>query len=443
MSTPIEDFIISLGFDTKAVKSQIDKLHKDLEKFAVNVDAKRVKSAVNSETKIADAKVKGAKDASKEILKVEKDHNRKSEQLDKQHLKRMQAIRQLTMKDANPQLKAMGSYYRKLQSDQSDIGNKSDRVRRRTSLAKFRNTQGFRDLAGDFGESGRASAAGFLRRAREAINSGSKLKMDDVRAEMLKYVRDLRATNKVVTANIRESKAPTQSFIKNQVAAMQTTGAFGGLTPQQRMALQQSAAQQSTRAGATSYLNTGARLGKYAGLQQNKVNINAVIQSGNLNAMKQAVTQLSAINAEMGRMQRRAISAATAMNGLQDSTRNMVREYASLYAIFAGTGAIKEQAKALDGMNAGMVAVSANAEEASHNIKFLTQEALKNGLSIKDASKDYVKLKASIGDKLGLKETEEMFQSLTKAGVVFQLSQDDMSGTIRAISQIENYRSAA
>ena len=42
MSTPIEDFIISLGFDTKAISSQITQLHQQLEKLSIGVNTKMV-----------------------------------------------------------------------------------------------------------------------------------------------------------------------------------------------------------------------------------------------------------------------------------------------------------------------------------------------------------------------------------------------------------------
>jgi hypothetical protein len=161
-----------------------------------------------------------------------------------------------------------------------------------------------------------------------------------------------------------------------------------------------------------------------------------IVDSGDIARLVHFNKQLGQTSNEMRRMERRSISLATVQRGLGDSTRNLVREYASLYAIFMGVGAIKEQAKAMDGVEAGMTAVSKSAEEVAHNIQFIKDEALKNGLAVGEAAKSYTKLKAAIGDKATLQETEQMFQALTKAGVVFQLSQDNMTGTIKAVSDM-------
>jgi tape measure domain-containing protein len=114
----------------------------------------------------------------------------------------------------------------------------------------------------------------------------------------------------------------------------------------------------------------------------------------------------------------------------------MVREYASLYALFAGTTYFKEQIKALDSMNASILAVSDNSEQAAGTIEYLKGVIVQNGLSLKDTTKDFVKLRAAMQGKYSLDETKMAFESLTKSGVILQLSQDDMAGTVKAVSQM-------
>lgn len=65
MSTPLEDFIISLGFDTSKLKGQIETVHKSLGKLAQVADTKRVKAGLATEKKIADNTVKVAKETAK------------------------------------------------------------------------------------------------------------------------------------------------------------------------------------------------------------------------------------------------------------------------------------------------------------------------------------------------------------------------------------------
>jgi hypothetical protein len=163
-----------------------------------------------------------------------------------------------------------------------------------------------------------------------------------------------------------------------------------------------------------------------------------IISEGNVQVLSKANMQLAALHARMKAVERRAIGAAAAFGGMHDSARNMVREMASVYAIMAATGYISEQAKAIDGMQAGLVAVTNDATQAGDAFSYLKDTILQNGLSVKDAGKDFVKLKAAMGKNAPLQDTIDAFEALARTGVVFQISQDDMSGTIRALGQIKN-----
>ena len=101
MSNPVEDFIISLGFDTSKVKGQIQTLHKELEKLAVNVDAKRVKQALTTQKTIGNNEVKVAKETAKAKEKVETAADKKRIAAEKQvqktitETRKQAALRQL------------------------------------------------------------------------------------------------------------------------------------------------------------------------------------------------------------------------------------------------------------------------------------------------------------------------------------------------------------
>ena len=71
MATPIEDFLITLGFDTSKVKSQIEKLNTDLNKLAVSIDAKRVKQGLATQKKVATEEIKTAKATAKAKEKIQ------------------------------------------------------------------------------------------------------------------------------------------------------------------------------------------------------------------------------------------------------------------------------------------------------------------------------------------------------------------------------------
>lgn len=547
MSNPIEDFIISLGFDTSKVKGQIQTLHKELEKLAVNVDAKRVKQGLtiakeagNNEVKVAKEVAKkkeeiAAKSAKKiseqqKVIKapvsdvkiVKKESDKKEKVLSDVEKRRIEAEKQTqktiteTRKQAAlRQLRNQIAEYERSTTGPSNLSNRYKYYERgNASLTKIRAfTEEIRGKNTD--TRNRMKAEGSLKSFDSAVSSKAEMDMmkasnalEVLRTRMSKMgmqtnnldkqlvdAKDLNSMKRLieqtkhqinlekelnkgrVKANkvTQEADAHVLAFQKQQarIAKKQAAEVERELKRQQKLtalkptetnvnalmqryranglmqgggenAIMAGAMKQSTQKQAEAYVKASLRAMEYSNKGVgNKKDTMRIISEGNVQVLSKANMQLAAMNAKMAAVERRAIGAAAAFGGMHDSARNMVREMASVYAIMAATGAIKEQAKAMDGMQAGMVAVSSNAEEAAHNIKFLTDEALKNGLSIKDASKDYVKLKASIGDKLGLSETEEMFQALTKAGVVFQLSQDDMSGTIRAVSQINNYRSAA
>jgi hypothetical protein len=490
MSSPIEDFIVSLGFDTSKVKSQIQDLHKSLEKLAVGVDAKRVKNGLKAEKQISDNAVKVAETTAKKKEDIEKKTVKQSIALQDSHVKaqiklqeklakqkardfnlvekalqktqkkaierqealyrlnnkakpaqnpsqsfiesakRQQAVRGLLNNEQNPQLKAMGNYYRKMQSDQSALGIANERLRKRRSLGTLTNLQAFRDLKSS-GPEGRQHALQALLSARQAARGGSLEKIKSIRATVIKLNRDLKESNARVATLLT---APTGSATNNTFNAIKKGGGFQNYTSQQQSMLVQGAQKQTTQKGADAFVRAARDVERYRPLGGAK--IDAAIASGNIDQLRTVTKELSRMNHELEKQRRHSMGAAAAMSSLQDSTRNMVREYASLYALFAGTTYFKEQIKALDSMNASVLAVSDNSEQAAATVGYLKDVIVQNGLSLKDTTKDFVKLRAAMQDKYSLDQTKQAFESLTKSGIILQLSQDDMAGTVKAVAQM-------
>jgi hypothetical protein len=167
-----------------------------------------------------------------------------------------------------------------------------------------------------------------------------------------------------------------------------------------------------------------------------KRRVDSALASGSIDQIRSLNAEMRKANVEMNRFERNSIGAAAAMGGMHDSARNMVREFASVYAMMASTTYFKENIKAIDAMGASVLAVSDSAEEAGQTIGYIKQVIMDNGLSLKESTKDFVKLRAAMGGKYTLDETKQAFESLTKAGVVLQLSQEDMAGTVKAVSQM-------
>lgn len=125
-----------------------------------------------------------------------------------------------------------------------------------------------------------------------------------------------------------------------------------------------------------------------------------------------------------------------AMQGLNDSTRHMIRSYASIYAGITSTSFIIKTGQDFERMEAGMLAASESAEVAKINLEFLRKESMRLGFDLAEASKGFVKLAAAAGDKATNEEVQEVFTAVTEAATVFQLSMDDTTGTIKAIQQM-------
>lgn len=456
MSNQLDDFLISLGFDTSKIKSQVAGLEKALNKVAVETgktQTKQVKKDMNGHVvlfqKAEHKRQKAAEKASKQVtkqkisdeqlvqraiearqakeLKREEDLYRIEQKRSKsksfiESAKKQQDVRALLNKEANPQLKAMGNYYRQMQS--SLIGSKRLETRRRGIVNTVRNVGAYRDFAATGkGSDERKLLAQILLQARKDSREDKYYRVRQLRADLVKRGRD-------AAMNARTTSGG-KAFDVASYSKMQAGWSVNQIDPRFADGLRKQLAKAKTKTDVDRTIGTVSRVSRLKGADPN-----VVANAQNVEQLKRYGEELKRNNAELNAAARRSMGLAAAQGSLRDSTRNLVREYASLYAIFAGTAAIASSAKAYDGMQAGLVAVTNNATEAGTTLEALKEIILRNGLSMKDAGKDFVKLKAAMGKDRPIKDSIEAFEALTRAGVVFQISQDDMSGTIRALSQM-------
>lgn len=505
MSNPVEDFIISLGFDTSKVKSQIQTLHKELEKLAVNVDAKRVKQALTTQKTIGNNEVKVAKDTAKAKEKVQTVADKKRIAAEKQVQKTIAETRkQAALRSLRNQI----AEYERSTTGPSNLSNRYKYYERgNASIAKIRAfTEEIRGKNTD--TRNRMKAEGSLKSFDSAASSKAEMDMmkasnalEVLRTRMSKMgmqttnldkqlvdAKDLNSMKRLieqtkhqinlekelnkgrqkVTKVAQEADAHVLAFQKSQArnakkqaaeverqlkreqklaalkptqsnitALMQRYRANGLMQGGGENAIMAGAMKQSTQKQADAYIKASLRAMEYSNKGVgNKKDTMRIISEGNVQVLSKANMQLAAMNAKMAAVERRAIGTAAAFGGMHDSARNMVREMASVYAIMAGTGYAKEQVKALDSMNASVLAVSDSSEQSAETVAYLKTVIKQNGLSLKDTTKDFVKLRAAMQDQHSLTETQAAFESLTKSGVILQLSQDDMSGTVKAVSQM-------
>lgn len=126
-----------------------------------------------------------------------------------------------------------------------------------------------------------------------------------------------------------------------------------------------------------------------------------------------------------------------AQKGLVDSTRNMVRSYASVFAMFQGTVAIKRVGQEFEGMRSSMLAASGSAPAAAKDMQFINDISQEMGLNLKDTTDAYVKFKFAAKGKMDNTQIEELFTSVSMFGTALKVAPQDMKRAQRALSQID------
>lgn len=364
----VNDFLVSLGFDTKKIESQIKGVEKKLEKMAASVgikaSAQKIKQVRETAEKSGKIELAQAEKliATKERMQkaAEKRERDRADKNNSWAMRRKQAVQNLVSKTSNPQLKAMSSYYRNL--EKASTSSYSEK------------------LKGDALKSRASNLADYV------TNRASGRGMDTPITEA--FSKQIIASKTIVDAN---RYARILDNISMRVDALDSKG---------------------------------------------KKELLRIVSTGQIDQLQRFNAELANTHRQLGRAKYQAFSLANTQDALRSSTRNLVREFASLYAALAGINYIKNQNRTLEGAAASMNAVSANSQEAADNMEFMRQAALKNGLSIGDATKNFVKMKAAIGDKLTLEETKEVFTDLTKASVVFQLTMEEQNRVIKSVQQM-------
>ena len=125
-------------------------------------------------------------------------------------------------------------------------------------------------------------------------------------------------------------------------------------------------------------------------------------------------------------------------SGLNDSTRNMVRSYASLFALVEGTNAIKNVGMDFQGMEASMLAATGGEKEAAKDMQFLNGMVDKMGLNLKDTTDAWVKFKFAAKGKIEQGQMEDIFTGLSMFGTSLKVDAESMKRSQKAIIQIRN-----
>jgi len=127
-----------------------------------------------------------------------------------------------------------------------------------------------------------------------------------------------------------------------------------------------------------------------------------------------------------------------AMQGLNDSTRHLIRSYASVFAVLGATQAINTTGQKFEAMNSAMLAATGTAEETANEITFLDGMTSRLGLSLLDTSDAYTKFLFASKGKLDQSETRELFEGLSELGTTLGVSKERMKLSMNAITQMMN-----
>ncbi len=165
--------------------------------------------------------------------------------------------------------------------------------------------------------------------------------------------------------------------------------------------------------------------------------IQSLVDKKDLQGLKDLRTKMSDTRENMTRYRKGLRKTNIAQKGLTDSTRNMIRSYASLYAIFEGTGAIKRVGMDFQSMRASMLAASTDHEDAAKKLKFVEENAYRLGVNLKEATRAYMQLSIAGKDVLSDNQIKELFVSTLEVSTALGMSLDDTKGTFRAFVQID------
>lgn len=128
---------------------------------------------------------------------------------------------------------------------------------------------------------------------------------------------------------------------------------------------------------------------------------------------------------------------AQAGNAFSNSLRRAGLHLASIYAIGKAGGEIFRIGKEMDAMQAGLLAASASAEEATDNFEFLRKTSQRLGQDIQVGVRGYNRLAvAARGAGMTTKEAQEVFLAASEASTTFQLDQQRSNLVMLAMSQM-------
>jgi len=130
-------------------------------------------------------------------------------------------------------------------------------------------------------------------------------------------------------------------------------------------------------------------------------------------------------------------SIQNSFTGATDGIKNLVLGYLSLNAAVQALGASFDRALKLDAINSALTAVLGSSEAAAAQFQQLSQFADQYGLNLVAVGEAYKNFAAAaVSANVPLEQTNYIFESVAKAASVLKLSNDDLRGSLNALSQM-------
>jgi tape measure domain-containing protein len=124
-------------------------------------------------------------------------------------------------------------------------------------------------------------------------------------------------------------------------------------------------------------------------------------------------------------------------NSATDGIKNLVLGYLSLNAAIQTVGASFDTALKLDAINSALNAVLGSTEAAATQFQRLSEFADQYGLNLIAVGEAYKNFAAAaVSANVPLEQTNYIFESVAKAASVLKLSNDDLKGSLNALSQM-------
>jgi tape measure domain-containing protein len=252
-----------------------------------------------------------------------------------------------------------------------------------------------------------SNSADNIRKRTIELNKQIFAQEQKIKAEQGKQAASIQKTNSAL-----ERKAKLERSIALSVGAMKRNRSFEALAQQKpQMA-----------SGIVNQYERGLRTGGVEGANQ-------------INAARDALRKYGD---QALRTKRKVMSLKTAQTGLADSTRHMIRAYASLFTVLAGVNQINKVGQGFEAMESAMLAAMGSQEEATANIEFLDQMTSRLGLSLLDTADQYTKFVFASKGKLDTDQVNEFFNSVAEAGTVLGVSKERMKLSFNALQQMLN-----